>query len=124
MLQHQWYSVRWGSPNRVNYYTRFPVAKGVRDCFPNDVVRAIHIGIDQPPICGAEQAPRDALARVPRLMLDWLIIEKAALAGVTLVRQDDLNAYQFSLVAQHLDKAGVIFAISVCHPLYPLKVSS
>src|SRR6266487_4552624 len=104
---HAWYSVRWGTPNRVNYNTRFPVAKGVRDCFPNDVVRTIHIGIDQPAIRSAEQAARDALAGIPCVMLDWLVIDEAALAGVAFVDQEHLNPHQFGLVAQHLDKAGV-----------------
>src|SRR6266508_935296 len=104
---HAWYSVCRGSPDRVNYNARFPVAKGVRDCFEYDVVRAIHIRIDQLAITGSEQPARDASAQVPYVVLDWLIIEEAALAGVAFVDQDHLDAYELGFVAQHLDKAGV-----------------
>jgi hypothetical protein len=40
------YSICWGNPNRVNYHTRFPLPEGSRDCFPKNVIRTIHIGID------------------------------------------------------------------------------
>jgi len=52
----------------VNYHTRFPLPEGSRDCFSDNVVRAIHIGIDQPAVADSEQAALDALARVVLVM--------------------------------------------------------
>ncbi len=85
--------MRWGAPNRVNYYTRFPVAKGVRDCFSENVVGAIHIGIDELTVCGAEQPALDAPADILFVMPNRLIIEEAALTGMALVHQNDRDAY-------------------------------
>ena len=100
--------MRWGTPNRVNYNTRFPLPEGSRDCFSQNVVRAIHVGIDDlPPISGAEQPARDTLAGVVLVVLDWLAIQEAALASVALIREHDLDAYQLGFIGQHLNKAGV-----------------
>jgi hypothetical protein len=40
-------------------------------------------------------------------MSQRLMVEETALAGVALLRHDDLDADQLGLVRQHLDEAGV-----------------
>jgi hypothetical protein len=71
-----------GSPDRVNYNTRFPLPEGSRDCFSDDVVRAIHVSvIDRTPISSPEEAALNALAGVVLLVADRLIVQETALAG-------------------------------------------
>ena len=97
--------IRQGNPDRVNYYTPYPVAEGVRDYFAQDIVRAIHIRVEAPPIAGAEQSALDAFASVDVTFAHRLEVEEAALGGVTLLAHHDLDADQLRLVAQHLDEA-------------------
>lgn len=84
-----------------------PSREGVWDCFADDIVRAIHIGIDASAVAGTEQASFDPLASVGFLLLDRLVIQKAALAGIGLFGDDDPNAYQFGFIGQHLNEAGM-----------------
>ena len=42
--------IRQGNPDWVNYDTRYPVAKGVRDSFAQDVVRVSGVGVEAPSI--------------------------------------------------------------------------
>ena len=46
--------IRQGNPDGVNYYTRYPIAKGVWDYFAQDIVRAIHVGVQAAPVVSAK----------------------------------------------------------------------
>ena len=52
--------IRRGHPDGVNYYARYPVAKGVRDYFSHDVVRAIDVRVEAAPIRRAIEPPLEA----------------------------------------------------------------
>jgi hypothetical protein len=67
-------------------------------CFHENVVRAIHIGIDQSTITGSEQTARNPLASVHIVMLDWLIIQEADLGGVGLLAHDHGDTGQIRLI--------------------------
>jgi hypothetical protein len=46
--------IRQGNPDGVNYDTRYPIAKGVWDYFAQNVVGAIHVGVQAAPIVSAK----------------------------------------------------------------------
>ncbi len=46
--------IRQGNPDGVNYYTRYPIAKGVWDYFAQNVVGAIHVGVQAAPVVSAK----------------------------------------------------------------------
>lgn len=87
------------------YDTPYPFAKGVRDYSAQHVIRAIHIGVQTASIAGPEQPACGTPTGIDLMLADRLRIEEAALAGVTLLGQDDLDADQFCLVGQHLNEA-------------------
>ena len=72
------WSIRQGKPDGVNYDTPYPVAKGVRDYFAQDVVRAVHVRIQAPSIARAKQAACDTPARVDLVLADWFQVKEAA----------------------------------------------
>ncbi len=71
--------------------------KGVRSHLAEDVVRAVQVGVDRPPIVSAKQTAPDAPPLVGRVPAHWLAVEKAALAGVAFFDQEDLDADQLRL---------------------------
>ena len=92
----------------MNYCTLYPIApKGVWDYFSNDIVRPIHIRIDEPSIARLEQPALDPSAQVLLMFLDEFAVEKAAFRGVTFFGNDYLNADQLRFVGQHVDELGV-----------------
>ncbi len=98
----------YGKPYRVYYHTpTIPLPKGVGDYFSQNVQAAVHVGVVVVSIGAAKQATLDALAQVLLMLANRLVVEKAALAGIALFRQDHLYANQLTLVAQHLNKSGV-----------------
>ena len=48
--------IRQGDPGRAYYHTLYPVAKGIRDCFAQDVVCAVHVRVQAAPRAGAATA--------------------------------------------------------------------
>ena len=94
-------------PDGVNYDTRSPLAKGVRDHFHDHVVGAVHIGVEALTRSRHERSPRDALALVLFLVRQGLAVQEAALAGVGLLSHDHLKAHHLGLIGQHLDEAGM-----------------
>ena len=91
----------------MDYYTPDPIAKGVWDCFSDDVVCTVHVGIDPPTVCSAKHSPRDPLAHVAFAMSNRLGIQKAARAGMALVDRANDDPDQFRFVLKHLNEAGV-----------------
>ena len=92
----------------MNYCTLYPIApKGVWDYFSNDIVRPIHVRINEPSIIGLEQPALDPPAQVLLMFLDRFEVEKAAFRGVTFFGNDYLNADQLRFVGQHVDELGV-----------------
>ena len=91
----------------MDYHTPDPIAKGVWDCFSDDVVRAVHVGIDPPTVCGAKHPACDPRAHIAFAVSNRLGIQKAAFARVALVDRAYFDADQFRLVLEHLDEAGV-----------------
>lgn len=94
--------------------------EGLWDCFADDVVRAVHIGIDASASAGTEQAPLDSFAHVVGLMTDWLVVKEAALAGMAFLLQDHLYSYQLCLVGEHVDEASMgdlheLLIVSLAH---------
>lgn len=87
------YSVRWGFPNGVDYDTPGPVAKGVRDCFPENIVRAVDVGIDPPTIGCPKQTAMCSSSSIAVMALDRLVIKETALARVTFFNNHYLDAY-------------------------------
>src|SRR6516162_2345436 len=84
--------IRQGHPDRVNHHTPYPVAKGVRDSFAQDVVGAIHIRIDATPVGGLEQPALDTLdtlASIDLLLADGFQIAEAAQGSVALLAHND-----------------------------------
>src|SRR5262245_7088421 len=77
-----------GNPDGVNYHTLSPVAEGVRDYFAQDIVRAIYIRGDPPPIRRAKGPALDAPPTEERCRLGRIIdrqritVEEAGLIGV------------------------------------------
>ena len=70
-----------------------------------------------------------ALAHIPLMLLDRLIVQKATFAGVTLFRGEHLYPYELRFVGKHLDKAGVrdldkvlISALAESDLLFPLRI--
>jgi hypothetical protein len=94
-------------PDGVNYHTRYPVAKGVRDYFAQNVVRAVDVGIEAASTPGAKQPTLDARASVDLMLSDGFEIKEAAPGGVALLSHDDPYAHQFRLVAQDPNEASV-----------------
>src|SRR5690242_8382002 len=84
------YSVRRGDPYGVDYHTLDPIAKGVWDCFSDDVVRTVYVYIDAPTVCRAKHPPRDPLAHIVFAMPNRLSLQKAAFARVALVDRANL----------------------------------
>ena len=111
------------------YHTRSPVAsiaEGVRDHFGNDIVRAVHIGIDLSACCCVKEATFDALAQIRRVFANHLTIEKAALAGVALLSAVNRDTYQRRLVLQHRNESSMrqhykvlIGSLAKCDSLFP-----
>src|SRR5262249_32584447 len=103
--------MRQGNPDRVNYDTPYPVAKGVRDSFAHNVVRAIDVGVEASPIARAIQPALEAPPTEDRGRMGGIVdrerisVEEAGLTGVALLGNLHLNAHQFGLVAQYLDEA-------------------
>ena len=77
----------------MNYHTHSPVAKGIRDHFDDHVVRTVHIGIELLARCGTKQATLDPFPGVLIVMSNGLVIQKAALARMAFLRQDDSDTY-------------------------------
>jgi len=96
-----------GKPYRVNCGTHYPFAKGVRDYFPHDVVRAVDISVDMSAIGSTKQAPLHTLAHIVLMLTDWFIVEKTTLRGVTFLSHNHMDTYQFGFVGQHVDKTCV-----------------
>jgi hypothetical protein len=46
--------IRQGDPGGVNYHTRYPIAKGVWDYVAQNVVGAIHVGVQAAPVVSAK----------------------------------------------------------------------
>ena len=65
--------IRQGNPDGVNYYTLYPVAKGVRDYFANDVVRAIHIRVEAAPIRRAIEPTLEPPPTEDRGRMGWSV---------------------------------------------------
>jgi hypothetical protein len=63
----------------MNYDTLYPL-KCIGECFDNNVVSAIDIGVDEPAITSPEQPPLHPTASVLWPLLRKLIIQKATLA--------------------------------------------
>ena len=97
--------IRQGDPDGVNYYTPYPVGKGVRNYSAQDIVGAIDVRIQATPIAGAEQSALDPLAGVDVMFAHRLQIEEAAFARVALLAHHDLDADQLRLVLEHHDEA-------------------
>src|SRR5262249_39416398 len=105
--------IRQGDPDGVNYHTPYPIAIGVWDYFAHDVVRAIHIGVEVPPIRRAIEPALDPPPTKDRGRMGWSVdrervpVEEARLTGVALLRHQNTDAHQLCLVLEHLDKAGM-----------------
>lgn len=97
----------------MDYHTPDPIAKGVWDCFADDVVCAVHVGIDPPTVCGVKHPPRDPSAHIAVAVSNRFSIQKAALAGVALIDNDDRDVDQFRFVLEHRDKPGMRYAHEV-----------
>ena len=97
--------VRQGKPDWVNYNTHSPVAKGVRDHFGDDIIRAIHIGVDPPAAGGAEYPTLHPSACIALLMSNLLTIQETALASIALLGLVDADTDQGGFVFQHGDEA-------------------
>ncbi len=99
------------SVGRSAYWTDchalYPLPEGVRDCFSENIVAAIDIGMDASAGAGTEQAPRDPLAQVLLVVTDRLLVQKAVLASVAFLLQDDPYAYQSRFIGEHLDETSV-----------------
>jgi hypothetical protein len=90
--------MRQGNPDGVNYDTPYPVAKGVRDYFAQDVVRAIDVCVEPASIARAKKATLNSLACVSVMLAHRRQVEKPALACVALFRYDYADAKLFRLV--------------------------
>jgi len=103
--------IRQGNPDGVNYHTRCPVAKGARDYFAHDIVRAIHIRVDAPPVCrtiepALDPSPTEDGCRIGSIVDRQRIpVEEAGLTGVALLGDLHLDAHQLGLVLEHRDEA-------------------
>ena len=91
----------------MNCGTHYPLAKGVRDYFANDVITAIDIGMVAMSIGTAEQTPMDPLAQIVLMLTQFLPVQKATLAGVGLFGDEHMYPYELRFVGQHLEKASV-----------------
>src|SRR5262245_14717948 len=95
----------YGEPYRVNRRTHYPIAKGVRDSFSQDIVRAIHIRVDPSSArCLVEamlQSPSAEYWRfLARPVIDGhrICIEEARLAGVAFFGYEDSDPHQLRFV--------------------------
>lgn len=82
------------------------ILEGLRDRLAQDVVGAIDIGIDQPPITGPKQAALNSLALIGLVFADGFKVEKGTFGGIGLFLLDDPDTGQFGLVGQHVDELG------------------
>src|SRR5574340_1209375 len=95
-----------GQPSWVNYNTLYSLAKGVRSYFAQDVISAVHIGIEADPTLGTIEPTLDALATEGRIRSprniggERIPIQEAGLAGIAFLRDHDLNAHQFRFVGE------------------------
>src|SRR5579885_2800315 len=112
-----------------NYHGLYSIGKSVWSYFSNDVGASIDIGIDEPPISSTEQSTLYPLASIAFLFPDGFLIQKTALAGVGLFRDNHPYANQFRFVGQHVDETGVrnahkllIVALAHFHFLLPIDV--
>src|SRR6185437_3996471 len=102
-----------GEPYGVNYAPSTPLRERLGSYFADDIVRAVHIGLDGLPIRRSIQPPLYPLAAEGGRGLggvvdgQWITIEEARLAGVTLLGEPHLDAHQFGLVPKHRDEARV-----------------
>src|SRR5262245_6274859 len=93
--------IHHGNPDRVNYHTPYPIAKGVWDYFSQDIVRAIHIRVEPPPIARAieptiDPPPTEDGGRLGRIVdREWIPVEEAGLTGVAFLGHKNADADQF-----------------------------
>jgi len=73
------YSVCRGFPDRLAYYSRFPLPEGVGDCFFQDVQAPVHVCVDPTSIRRAKQPAAHPLAQIAIVMTDPLTVEETAL---------------------------------------------
>src|SRR5260221_480101 len=101
----------YGKPYGVNYAPATPLRAGLRSYFANDVVRAVGVSGDVPPICRPVQPPLHTpatdggrgLCRIEDRQR--VAVQEAGLAGVALLGDEDVNAHQLRLVGQRLNEA-------------------
>src|SRR5262249_44714497 len=122
-------------PYWVNDPPSTPLREGIRSYFAHDVVRAVGIGVAVLPSCRSVQAPLHPPAteggRGPRRIVAWqgVRIEEAGRAGIALLGDSHLDAYQRGLVGQHVDEAGMgdahnvlIVALAHVRALLPKRI--
>lgn len=101
---------RWflcgGKPQGANYNALYPVGESRRDCFSNQVIGRIDIGVDEPPIRRLEQAAGDALAQVDGLLADSFQVQETAFASVAFLLVDDPDTGQHRFVGDQLNETG------------------
>lgn len=73
---------RWpvceGNPDGCNYGAATPWPEGIRRYIRNLVIGGVHVGVNEPPGCGAEEAAPDPPARVGLALTDGLPVEEGA----------------------------------------------
>ena len=100
-------TVLQGKPDGVNYHTRSPLAESIRDHFRDDVIGAIDIGVELLARGSTKQPPLHPFAEIGGMMADGFTVQKAALAGMALLDEDDPDTHQRSFVSQQGDEAGM-----------------
>jgi hypothetical protein len=86
----------------VNYNTLYSLSESVGKCFGDNVVRAIHIGIDKAALGCTEQATVDSSPCVHRSFLRKLTIQETALRGIAFLLRYHGDARQVRFVRQHV----------------------
>ena len=92
----------------------YPLPEGVRDCFAQNVVRAVDICLNAPPILSSIQPTLLALPTKGRLVLsrgvvDWqrVNIQEGCLARIALFLHNHPYPGELRFVAEHVDEAGM-----------------
>src|SRR5271157_1266150 len=94
-------------PYRANYNALYPAGESRRESLAQDIVRGIHIRVDQLPLSRDELSPLDPPPAVDRMLADGLQIQKGAFRGIFLFLDDHLDPGQLGLVGQHVDECGM-----------------
>lgn len=104
----------------------YPISKSAWGYFPNNVVSAIQICIDQLASGAAEHSSVNTATHVGFVVANRLKIKKRAFRRMTLFCQNNVDAYKFALVSQHFDKPGVrngdkvlVVALANANTLFP-----